>query len=334
MAIKTTYEVFDIINNNENDFSISATDKNNHIQVIISNDNVLRYIKQKYSERKYTLLTSNAPATQDYAKQEFNIDFKMWITNRQHNIDIQYQSLFDFDYSPIENYDRYENETLNSENETTYGKTDTESGTDRTIYGKTDTESGTDRTTYGKTDTESGTDRTTYGKAESNSGTDTFSTSGTDSTVKSGGLITETQKAGFNAPNTYTNDTKTGEEYDDITEATRYGKTESKQHGHTITNSGNDSITYGKTNTESGSDSITYGKTNTESGSDSITYGKTNTESGKDTIENTSIRELHSHGNIGVTTSTDMILGVIEMRKISLAEMLIDNFINDYTYYA
>ena len=47
---------------------------------------------------------------------------------------------------------------------TTYGKTDTASGTDSTEYGKVDTASGTDSTEYGKIDTASGTDTTGYGK--------------------------------------------------------------------------------------------------------------------------------------------------------------------------
>ena len=68
------------------------------------------------------------------------------------------------------------------QNATTYGKTNTTtgSGTDETTYGKTNTTtgSGTDETTYGKTNTTtgSGTDETTYGKTNTTSG------SGTDAT--------------------------------------------------------------------------------------------------------------------------------------------------------
>ena len=300
MARITTFELIDFLSS-ENDFSISATDKDNHTQVIITSDNCIQYIKNKYALRRYKVITGQAPATDSEAYNNFSLDFRLWITNRQKNIDLQYQALYDYPFSPIENYDRYENESSTGESETTYGKRNTLSGTDRTTYGKTDTLSGTDSIAYGKIDTLSGTDTITH------SGHDVT----TDEREK------EIEKAGFNSPNTYTKDTK-----------------ESEHSENDFVSNFTDTQQHGKTDTLSGTDRTTYGKTDTLSGTDSIAYGKTDTQSGKDSTDNVESRTLHAHGNIGVTTATSMITETLELYANSLAEMLIDNFINDYTFYS
>ena len=361
MAIKTTFELFDIVTNTA-DLHINATDIDGNTQTIISAPDSRRYITRKYGTRYYSVLTGSYPATSQDATLNFIEDFTLWIKNRQHNIDRQYQALFDYDYSPIENVDRHETETINRDLETKYGRTDTKSGTDttqygridtlsgedETTYGRTDTLSGEDETTYGRTDTLSGEDETTYGKVETNGGTDTVTLSGTDTNTKNGTHETVTEKAGFNAPNSYTNAEKVTETFTDYEEETDYGKVETTVNGHTVTESGSDTIEYGKTNTQSGSDTVSYGKVNTQGGSDTIDYGKTNTASGSDsfthgekntqggtdTTDDDTSRTLWVHGNIGVTRSDELVAFEIETRKLCLAEILLDNFINDYTYYS
>ena len=340
MAIRTTFELVDIIGTTNN-YQILATDKNGHTQTIISSADARRYLNRKYGLRKYALLTGSIPATVDDAKDALNEDFDLWVKNRQHNIDMQYQALFDYDYSPIENYDRFENATVTTDGEIKYGKVVSDSGSDSTTYGKEVADTGTDETTYGKIETESGTDETTYGKILSDSGTDTqtttFDKDETDTLTKSGSKTVENQKAGFNAPNTYTPSEKTTESYTNYSETNVIDdystNTETTVHGKRETASGSDSVDYGKTVTDSGSDSITYGKTVTESGTDTLSYGKRVTDSGKDENDETVETESHIHGNIGVTTSTAMIEEVVKMRLLSLAEMLLDNFVNDYTFY-
>lgn len=359
--VKTVFEVFGLLDPLK-DYKIQATDKEGNTQTVISSANALRYMKRKYAERRYQLLSGGDPQTVAEAATEFHSDYNLFMVNRQHNIDKMYQALFDYDYSPIENVDRHESETTVTDGETNYGKTLTDSGTDRTTYGKTDTKSGTDSTTYGKTltdsgtdsttyghtETNSGTDTTTYGKVETNSGTDTTADSGTDTVTHNGTHEVANEKSGFNAPATYTPDTHMTETWTNDVEATQYGKTEELRHGHAVTESGSDtlghghvvtesgtdSLLHGKVETAGGSDSITYGETNTQSGSDSTTYGKTETASGKDEEDVTVTRTLHTHGNIGVTTNTQLINEELELRQIALAELLIDNFINDYTFYS
>lgn len=332
MAVRTNFELIDILVENS-DYSISATDINGDLQTVISRQDSYKYMLHKYGTRQYSLLRGTEPATQLDAVGEFLYDFRMWVSNRQHNINKLYQSMFDYNYSPIENVDRYESETIDATDETTYGKTNTQSGTDRISYGKTDTESGTDRTNYGKTDTESGTTAISRADNYTDETDNTVTESGNDALTKEGTETTETKKAGFNSPDTYTKDTQVTTTYD-TTDSTAYGKQTQTagtiEHDETAT----DTTTHGKVLTQGGSDSVTYGKTNTQGGQDSTTYGKTDTESGTDTTDHDSERTLHIHGNVGVTSNVQLLTQEKEYRMQSLAEMLIDNFINDYTFYS
>ena len=278
MAVRTNFELFDFLSGSLSgyDFSITATDKDGVTQTVSSTDNTKRYFLHKYGTRIYPVLTGMNSATPDMARTNFVEDFRAWVSNRQHNIDLQYQALNDYEYSPIENVFRHEIETIDATDETTYGRTDTESGTDSITYGKTDTESGTDTLTKG------------------------------------GSEVHEIDKAGFNSPQSYTNDTK-----DTLTFTNR---TEGTQYGHT--------------NTQSGTDETQYGHTNTQSGTDETEYGHVNTASGTDSTDKDSTRTLDVNANVGVSTAQSLIEEELKLRLISLSDMLLDNFIDDYTYYS
>ena len=129
---------------------------------------------------------------------------------------------------------------------------------------------------------------------------------GSDTVTKNGAEINETTKAAFNAPNSYTPDAKTTTTYDDVEEQTAF-------------NSGT---------TEDTSD------TNVSSGSDSLSKSETAREGGTDTTDSDTLRTLRVHGNVGITSNATLLHETLELRTIALAEMLLDNFINDYTYYA
>ena len=278
MAVRTNFELFDFLSGSLSgvDLSITASDKDGVTQTVTSTDNTKRYFLHKYGTRIYPVLTGMNSATPDMARTNFVEDFRAWVSNRQHNIDLQYQALNDYEYSPIENVFRHEIETIDATDETTYGRKDTESGTDSVTYGKKDTESGTDSITYGKKDTESGTDTLTKGGSE----------------------VHEIEKAGFNSPQSYTNDTKDTLSFTNRTEGTQYGHV------------------------------------NTESGTDSTQYGHTNTQSGTDSTDKDSTRTLDINANVGVSTAQSLIEEELKLRLISLADMLLDNFIDDYTYYS
>ena len=324
MAVRTNFELFDFLSGSLSgyDLTITASDKDGVTQTISSTDNTKRYFLHKYGTRIYPVLTGMNSATPEMAMVNFTEDFRCWVNNRQRNIDLQYQALYDYDYSPIDNYDRHEIETIDDDGSTTYGRRDAESGSDAFQHGHSIANTGT------TTKADSGSDAFQHGHSIANTGTTTKADSGTDTTTKSGNIVNETEKAGFNSPNTFTNDTKNTETYNTVRDATAYGKTETQTDNTQEAHSGTDTTTYGKTETQ------TDNTQEAHSGTDTTTYGKTTTQSGTDSTTKDIERSLHAYGNIGVTTSTAMIDELIKSRMMSLADMLLDNFIDDYTYYA
>lgn len=305
MAVKTIYEMFDIVyNDNFLDLTITGSDINGDDQTIITNADAKSYIRQKYATRLFPVILGDSASLTD-AKRTWQEIYTLYLTNHLHGINKQMQALFDYNYSPIENVDRYETET-------TAG---TESGTNS----NTKTNNLSNSTQYGRTETNSGTDTTTFGHVVTESGTDTIRRTGNDTLEKDGSIINTTEKAGYNAPNTYTNDTKNTETYNNYSEDNVHATSDATTFGHTDTNSGSDSLAHGHVVTNSGTDTERQTGTVTDAGT---TSGSSSTE-----------RTLHTHGNIGVTTNNQLIEAEIEMRKLSLAEMIIDDIINEYTYY-
>jgi hypothetical protein len=208
-------------------------------------------------------------------------------------------------YNPIENYNRLEDETVTGTRETSGANTDTHSGTDTT-------------TTSGSasgSDTHSGTDTTTTSGSKSGSeahtGTDTI----TDNVTR------ENEIAGFDSST-----------YQDANKETEAG-THSTAHGETVTTSGQ----------ESGSESVAHGEVITKaeqsSGSEALAHGhKIETES-EGTEESETTRASHIHGNIGVTTSQQMIEAELALAdKFWIYDYIAsafetDNFITVYKSY-
>ena len=171
-----------------------------------------------------------------------------------------------YEYNPIENYDRQE------------------SGTD----------SGNDTATHSGSDsrTESITDGGTEGVASSVAKTGQDSISGTDTKGH--------WKAGFDSTASGDNDglVKETRDQDDGTTTTVYGNTET----------GSSTTTFGKTQ------SVTEGKTY---GSQLATY-----RNGSHT--------LRAHGNIGVTTTQEMIRQQREIETFNIYDIIIDDFRNRF----
>lgn len=295
MATVTIKELYDILSvDNIGDYGINAKDIDGVNQIVITSENTIQYMMRKYGTRRYSILKGKEVNNID-AEIDFNECFKLWLVNRQHNIDKQYQSLFNYDYSPIENVDRYETEKTITKDTTNYGKTTSHSGTDTEVH------DGTDKTTYTNTTTNGGTDE------DIKTGTDTNNHSINDD-------VSITQKAGFNAPNTFTNSEKTSHDLGNERNTTSYDTIETTIHDSKQDDNSSTDITHGEKITNE--------------------YGEKITNAGSDTTNGDVDRELRVHGNIGVTTNTQLINDEIELRLISLAEMLIDNFVNDYTFYS
>ena len=220
-----------------------------------------------------------------------------------------------YEYNPIENYNRYE--------------TGSDSGTGRTTH------SGTDTTT--ETTTHSGTDGRT--EAISTGGKDTLDMTrreggteeeDTTSNIEQGGqdVVTGTDTkghwiAGFN-PNSPTPPDdgllKQTRDQDDATTTTDYGKTEDGTENKTTT--------FGKT--ETNKDETTYGKT--ENVQETKTYGETINKQGGLThgeqvaTQNDGEHELHAHGNIGVTTTQELIREQRDIDLFNLYDIIIEDF--------
>lgn len=171
-----------------------------------------------------------------------------------------------YEYNPIENYNRMETGTDNGTGTTSH------SGTDTRTRNKAD----------GGTETANGTHQISSGGEDSVTGTDTKGhwVAGFDSTAsgQNDGLVKQTR------------------DQDDGTTTTEYGRTENG------TNS-NQTI-FGKTEKET--ENLTRGETITDSKNGSHT--------------------LHAHGNIGVTTTQEMIREQRQIETFNLYDIIIEDF--------
>ncbi|MBO5816130.1 MAG: hypothetical protein J6R30_08485 [Bacteroidales bacterium] len=121
-------------------------------------------------------------------------------------------------------------------------------------------------------------------------------------------------------------------------------KTDRTTHGKTTTTTANDVTTENQTtsfdsttyrpdskSTQSGNTtSADTGTTTntTEHTPTSLTVGETTY-----TADNITAETKHRHGNLGVTSTQQMITQELELRKNPVALLYIDEFINDYAYY-
>ena len=219
-----------------------------------------------------------------------------------------------YEYNPIENYNRYETGSEDGAGSTTHSGTDTTA--DTTTYGGTDgrteaiMQGGSDTNTRqmaeGGTQGEQITAQMAQGGSDVVTGSDTKGhwIAGYDSTAsgQDDGLVKQTR------------------DQDDATTTTAYGKTES--------DAGSKNTTFGKT--ESESDTTAYGKT--ENVTEQRTYGQTITKAGNMThgeriaTTNEGSHELHAHGNIGVTTTQKLIREQRNIELFNMYDIIIEDF--------
>ena len=220
-----------------------------------------------------------------------------------------------YEYNPIENYNRHEEGSDTGTGRTTHSGTDTT--TDTTTHGGTD--SRTERNTLGGSDTLDMTRR--------DGGTETEQRTGS---IEQGGddVVTGTDKkghwiAGFDSlPNGELDDglVKQTRDMDDGQTTTQYGKTEESE--------GTTTTTFGKT--ETNQDKTTYGKT--ENVTETKNYGETVTKSGGLThgeqiaTTNEGEHELYAHGNIGVTTTQKLIREQRDIDLFNVYDIIIEDF--------
>lgn len=166
-------------------------------------------------------------------------------------------------------------------------------------------------------------------REEQHSGSDTSTDSGTESLAKTG---TDTNRAGGTDSTTINN---TGSE-----EASGDDRTDNNITGfdnNTLVPNSETEIYYGKTmeTSEEGTQTNTYGRTDTvtHNTTDTQTFGKVNTlQHGEKIVhDGTTERTSLMFGNIGVTTSQEMLTQEIEIAKIiNVIPVIIQSFINRF----
>lgn len=219
-----------------------------------------------------------------------------------------------YEYNPIENYNRYETGSDGGTGSTSRTGTDTAA--------ETTTNSGTDGRT--ETITHGGTDTVTETKAdggtETEAGTTQITNGGKDTVTgedKKGHYIAAYDSAASGNDDGLVKQTR---DEDDAKTETAYGKTENGTSSRTTT--------FGKT--ENNSIGTAYGKT--ENVTESINHGhvigvqKSGTSGEQVTTENAGTHELHAHGNIGVMSTQDMIKQQRNIVKFNLYDYIIEEF--------
>ena len=195
-----------------------------------------------------------------------------------------------YEYNPIENYNRYE--------------TGSNDGTGSTTHAGTD--STKDKTTFGGTNSRNET--IIDGGKETENVTGKLEQSGTDEVS-----LTDTKGhwiAGFDSTPSGEDDglVKQTRDEDDGTTTTTYGKIEDTN--------GTKTTNFGKT--EMVNENETFGQTITKDGS--LTHGER-----VETAQNGS-HNLHAHGNIGVMSTQDMIKQEREIDLFNLYDIIIEDF--------
>ena len=245
-----------------------------------------------------------------------------------------------YEYNPIENYNRYETGSEDGAGSTTHSGTDTTA--DATTYGGADgrteviTQDGKDTSTRQMAEGGTQGETITDNKAEGGSTTVTKQvaeggTQGETTTAQmaQGGqdVVTGADTkghwvAGFDSAPSGQDDglVKQTRDQDDATTTTAYGKTESDM--------GSKTTNFGKT--ESESDTTAYGKK--ENVLEQKTYGQTIQKTGNMThgekVATTSegSHSLHAHGNIGVTTTQKLIREQRDIELFNLYDIIIEDF--------
>lgn len=197
------------------------------------------------------------------------------------------------DYNPIENYNRTETSS------------ETANGTHSEQSSGSETHSGTD------TETNSGTDTTSHSGTESSNTSNTTSHTGNTTDANSGADTLTTNRAAFDSSSLVTTGTDT----------TQHGLTLTKTFNETTADQGHASITHGeKIDTK-------YGHTLAMKHGESI--NNSGNRSGTD--KNTVTRSSHIAGNIGVTTSQQMLeQELLVAPKLNVYNYIMESFKNRF----
>ena len=247
--------------------------------------------------------------------------------------------------------------------ENTGTQTTTNTGTQTTTNTgtQTTTDTGTQTTTNTgtQTTTDTGTQTTTNTgtQTEVGSGSETNVKSGSDTNVKSGsekdeadnGNTTETQVAAYDSA-TYANKEKTifdtdqtnEHTYQDVTDTRTYNDVTDTHTLNDLTNERTDDLTQERTDdltqertddlTQERTDDLTQERTDdlTAERTDDLTAERTDDLTNKRTDDLTGHHVGRTHGNIGVTTSMQLLRDELEVQRFNIYENIADLFIDEF----
>lgn len=357
----TVEELLENVNNKEN-YKISLYNRENNIVTISDSVSTIDYIDFYYDDRIFPSRKDNIKS----ASETFEKEFHNYIERHKKDFSLAFQSLYDYEYNPIENYNRIEkierkdggaDNTATTKELTDNVSQNSTENINSTLSTETTT---TNTTSYDRLLTkneenshainESETEETTHDMSETRTDDLHSSSSVVTENVTSGTDTTLDKTSGYNSPTVL---------YPEKESETTYGK---RIEDSTTSNSAN---TGTQTNTKTGNDSITNEKIgnnkDTITGTDSEKVGETKQENNESTNtneeivanqtttqgsknENESINITYGktenvdsliHGNIGVTTTQQMINSELELRlKKNIIESIIDRFIDSTTFYA
>lgn len=132
-------------------------------------------------------------------------------------------------------------------------------------------------------------------------------------------------------------------------DTTTYNTQDAKTGTDALAHSGNDTFTHkraGFNSTDSykpdtedktqfnSTDTTTHNTQDAKTGTETLAHNVTVANSGKDQRDIDIQRSYSRHGNVGVTSAPHLINEELALYVKSLAEMILDNFIDDYTFYS
>lgn len=297
------------ISRNANTFCLTASG-----DVVLSNADVIEYVIRKYGDRCIINRRNSSHADN---LDLFNKTWRAWKRQETVNFEKIYTALMT-DYEPLENYN----------------STEIHSGMDVTDYNGTETNA------------TSGTDTTAYKGIEKNShnGLNKDGEQGNVATRKIGAEETENSVNGYNSETyknadrstvTFKSDGSTSVDYNSVKveDADSSGRGGSIEFQSGATQGGRSDIE--KHNTIS---SHLFNEVNERSftdRTDEVTHGMSSTKSFTDRNDSISFgHEIRKRGNIGVTTSQQMLQSEIDLRRYSIIDDFMTRFINYATVYA
>lgn len=299
----TTYDLIDILPNtlsNQFDFTAVYGDDSFYI---FSTEFFVSEIYQHFASRKIRLADNNPT-------ENLIALFNIWKSYRNDTYARRAYAL-DIDYNPLENYDS---------TETKEGKDTLTRGTqDQRTHADTDTRTNENTDTRTHADTDMRTHENTDTRTHNDTITTTFNN--TDTTNHTGTDTTDRNVYGVNSAEASNADRDTVTH--DTTDETTHGGDQDDAHKGTITDAHTGTITDAHTGT------ITDAHTGTIK--DAHTGTITDAHTGTDTTATEYI--LKRHGNIGVTTSQQMLESDLALLKYDLSLIAVCDFIDRYTIY-